>query len=384
MNRLSLSLLALALVLAACSSAGSAPTSAPTQAVESTAAVENTAAVALTAVPATVLLPTLAPAATEAVVAPASTAQPAATLGGPIVITVLPANGTAPAAGTPALPAPTAVPSTPLPTLPGGLPPTELKYRVLAAFPNLFFCDPDLYPVARGDEGALAQARFPSLQANAEEFAAIVAHNHLAGVTAFASDQQLLVYREHKKLEAVRFELAGSEYQFQLQTKDPSSGKGLLVTGRIDGTGATTAVQTQPSIATCPVCLAAQTRIDTPRGAVVVTDLRPGDLVWTVDASGARVAAPILQMVRVPVPATHQMVHLTLADGRELWASPGHPTSDGRQLGDLAAGSLLDGARILTAERVPYGQPATYDLLPASATGFYWANGILMGSTLKP
>ena len=85
----------------------------------------------------------------------------------------------------------------------------------------------------------------------------------------------------------------------------------------------------------------------------------------------------------MPVPATHQMVHLTLSDGRQLWASPGHPTSDGRVLGQLALGDMLDGARIIHLERVLYGQPATYDLLPASATGFYWANGILMGSTLK-
>ena len=116
---------------------------------------------------------------------------------------------------------------------------------------------------------------------------------------------------------------------------------------------------------------------------MAVIDLRPGDRVWTVDAAGARVAAPIAQTGHMLVPPTHQMVHLTLADGRELWASPGHPTSDGRVLGQLALGDTLDGARIIHLERVTYGQPATYYLLPAGATGFYWANGILIGSTLK-
>ena len=119
------------------------------------------------------------------------------------------------------------------------------------------------------------------------------------------------------------------------------------------------------------------------RGAVTVADLRAGDVVWTVDAAGQRVAAPILFTVRVPVPAAHQMAHLTLADGRQLWASPGHPTSDGRSLGNLVPGDRLDGSLVTAVERVPYGQPATYDLLPAGPTGFYWADGILIGSTLK-
>src|SRR5262245_8791631 len=39
--------------------------------------------------------------------------------------------------------------STPIPPIAGGLGPTELKYRVLAEFPQFFFCDPDFYPIAR-------------------------------------------------------------------------------------------------------------------------------------------------------------------------------------------------------------------------------------------
>src|SRR5687767_6835355 len=59
-------------------------------------------------------------------------------------------------------PSPTPVPSTLIPTLPSStLSPTELKYRVLEQFPDFFFCDPDFYPIARDDEMALAQRRFP-------------------------------------------------------------------------------------------------------------------------------------------------------------------------------------------------------------------------------
>jgi hypothetical protein len=85
----------------------------------------------------------------------------------------------------------------------------------------------------------------------------------------------------------------------------------------------------------------------------------------------------------VHVPATHQVIHIRLSDGRELWASPGHPTADGRALGNLQVGGYLDGAQIVLMERVHYQGGSTYDLLPSGGTGFYWANGILMGSTLK-
>jgi hypothetical protein len=76
------------------------------------------------------------------------------------------------------------------------------------------------------------------------------------------------------------------------------------------------------------------------------------------------------------------MVHLVLADGRELLASPGHRTADGRQLGSLARRDSLDGSTIVTWELVPYAGDRTYDLLPAGPTGHYWANGILLSSTL--
>jgi hypothetical protein len=77
------------------------------------------------------------------------------------------------------------------------------------------------------------------------------------------------------------------------------------------------------------------------------------------------------------------MVHLVLADGRELLASPGHRTADGRPLGLLVAGDALDGSTITRWELVPYAGDRTYDLLPAGGTGTYWANGILLASTLS-
>lgn len=296
--------------------------------------------------------------------------------------TVLPSFSTNPPPGY--TPPPTEAPPTltPIPSLPGGLGPSELKYRLLTQFPNFFFCDPDYYPIARADEKDLAWQRFPELQANVEEFKAILAHNNLTGQTTLSDDQKLLIYRDHKKLAAIPFEVTPYGYKFQMQVAK-TEGMGELVVGTIDSQGAITVEQRNSSFATCPICLAANTLIDTPNGTVKVTDIRPGTLVWTLDSAGTRIAAPVLQVGKTVVPLTHHVVHLRLADGRELWVSPGHPTADGRTLRDLHAGDRLDGSTVSLVESIRYTGLATYDLLPAGATGVYWADRVLLGSTLS-
>ncbi|MGE5373761.1 MAG: Hint domain-containing protein [Bacteroidota bacterium] len=280
-------------------------------------------------------------------------------------------------------PFPTPAPPTPLPTLAGGLSVTELKYKVLDQFPDFFFCDPDFYPVARDDEMSMARQNFPELQANQEEFQVILSHLGLGGQTTFTDEQKLQIYRDHKKLNAIFFQLVDdNRYRFQIQTGAEGQ-QGEVVTGTIEGSGSIEVSQREPGFPNCPICLAAGTLIDTPRGAVRVEELKMGDLVWTEDESGRRVIGSVVRTGHVSVPASHQMVHVSLSDGRELWASPGHPTADGRTLGELRAGDTLDGARIVQVEILPYGQAFTYDILPSGTTGFYWANGILMGSTLS-
>jgi len=272
-------------------------------------------------------------------------------------------------------------PTTILPTLASGFSPTELKYKVLDKFPDFFFCDPDFYPIAREDEASLALQRFPELQANKEEFQAIQKHTGLNGTATFSDDQKLLIYREHKKLNAIYFELSGDKYQFQIQTGAEGQ-QGTVVTATIDGEGSIDVLQKESSFPSCPICLAVGTLIDTLQGPVRVEDLRVGDQVWTLNEAGERVNATILRVASVRVPATHQMVDVTLTDGRELWASPGHPTADGQLLGDLKVGDTVDGVRIIHIDQVPYSGTATFDILPSGDTGFYWANGILLGSTL--
>ena len=303
----------------------------------------------------------------------------------PIVITGVVSTVVAETAGPPPTvgPPPTPILDTPIPSLPAAsLSPTELKYKVLAQFPDFFFCDPDFYPIAREDELSLALQRFPEMQANQEEFQAIVNHNGLSGSTAFSDDQKLTVYREHKKLDAIYFELVADRYQFQIQTGLEGQ-QGDVIKGTIDGNGTIDVQERNPGFPSCPICLAAGSLIETPNGPVAVENLEIGDSVWTVDEAGERIIGTVLELGSVRVPSTHQVIHILLSDSRELWASPGHPTADHRTLADLKAGDVLDGAQVTLVERMPYPGAATYDLLPSGGTGFYWVNGILMGSTLE-
>jgi hypothetical protein len=66
-----------------------------------------------------------------------------------------------------------------------------------------------------------------------------------------------------------------------------------------------------------------------------------------------------------------------------LEISPGHPMADGRPLSALLTGGNLDEQHaVLSVELVPYRYARTYDILPSSSTGTYFAAGALLGSTL--
>jgi hypothetical protein len=270
----------------------------------------------------------------------------------------------------------TTVPGTPLNEY-------QLKFRIFDEVGPPAFCDPDFYPVARlGGEQASALANYAQIRGNAALYSAIVEHEHLPMPPAELDDvQKLTLYRAFKKLRALVLGPAAAGYTFDYTV----DGSFMHVKGTVqtDGTTSVTS-KTQGSRPACPICLSAATLISTPAGNVVVTAIRVGTLVWTQAADGSRVAAQVIEVGSAPVPAGHLMVHLTLADGRQLWASPGHRTADGRPLGSLGVGDVIDGSRVSGWELVPYAADHTYDLLPAGTTGFYWANGVLLGSTLSP
>ncbi|TMD73771.1 MAG: hypothetical protein E6I81_03395 [Chloroflexi bacterium] len=260
---------------------------------------------------------------------------------------------------------------------------TQLKFAVMDAVGRPVYCDPDFYPIAReGGEQASAISTYPQMKADAETYAAIVAHEHLP-YADLTDAQKLVVYRAWKLLRALNLTQGGSGYSFQYRIQ-PSAGKYQMVGGtvRVDGV-VTISSRTAVGAPNCPICLAASTLIATPHGQMRVTDVRVGQVVWTQTADGRRIAEPAIEVGSMPVPQGHLMVHLVLADGRELLASPGHRTADGRALGDLQKGDELDGSTITHWALVPYAGERTYDLLPAGPTGRYWANGILLSSTLS-
>ena len=259
---------------------------------------------------------------------------------------------------------------------------TELKYLLLDAYPDYFWCDSDFYPVARaGQEQQNAIDQFSAIQSNTEEFSQILKHLNLHDQTTLTNEQELLIYREYKKLnDIITIIPSGSVYTFSLRT---GQGQGFLITGTISLTGKISEGGRTVSFNTCPVCLPTGTLIDTPQGQIAVEKLLPGMMVWTANEAGRKILSVILKTSSIPIPADWMLVKLTLSDGRSVTASLGHPSADMRALGDHQVGDTLDGSIIVLIEQIVYSGTATYDILPAGATGFYWADGVLLGSTLK-
>jgi hypothetical protein len=213
-----------------------------------------------------------------------------------------------------------------------------------------------------------------------------VAHLGIDASATPSATQVLAIDREWKMLRALVLQPVDGVYAFDYVAASAAGAQqGWHVAGTIDAEGAIHLTRRDPSgPPPCPICLSRGTLIATPDGPTADEDLRVGMAVWTADPSGRRLAVEVLLVGSTPVPAAHQMVHLVLTDGRTLEASPGHPLPDGRRLGDLQPGDLVDRARVVTAELVPYAGGATFDLLPSGPTGAYWANGILLLSTLRP
>lgn len=143
-----------------------------------------------------------------------------------------------------------------------------------------------------------------------------------------------------------------------------------------------------PENGTCPkgcpecVCASPDTPIATPSGPQPIASLRAGDLVYSMHR-GQRVAVPLRSTQRIATHA-HHVVSVELVTGVTLQVSAPHPTADGRTFGELDAGSTLGGVAIRRVEIVPYRYDFTYDILPASDSGTYFAGGVLIGTTMAP
>lgn len=267
------------------------------------------------------------------------------------------------------------------PTTPAVYSMPELKYRLIANFPDLFFVDPDYWPIQReGQERKNAVEQFAAIRADGSEFRAILDYLSLQDKQEYTDEEKLLVYRQHKRLNlGVQMTASDNGYQFTLRVKE---GQGERIEGTITLSGTIKVLKREPSINVYPICLTQGTLIDTPDGPVPVEQLRNGMTVWTFDRAGRQTPAIVVRTSSTPVPPSFQVVRIRLSDGRTVSASPGHPTAEGRLLGDYVAGDRLDGAFVEVVELMNYDGGATCDLLPWGTTGVYRANGVLLKSTL--
>jgi hypothetical protein len=256
----------------------------------------------------------------------------------------------------------------------------QLEYRLFSNFPNLFWCDPDSYPVAR-DEQPQAIALFTTIRADQAEFSAILEFLRLTNKTDYTDGDKLLIYKEHKKLNyAAQLTAADGAYNFNLRV---DRGQGERIEGIIKTSGEVQITKREVSVNTCPICLAVGTLIDTPEGGIPVEQLAKGMLVYSLDTAGNRIVTEILDTSATPVPVFFKIIKVELNDGRTLTASPEHPTAGGIAVVEYKAGDELDGAQIISSNFITYESSRTYDILPSGTTGLYWANGILLKSTLK-
>ena len=124
-------------------------------------------------------------------------------------------------------------------------------------------------------------------------------------------------------------------------------------------------------------CNSPYTMISTPDGPVPIREIKPGDIVL----NKYKKPVPVIKVCRVRAEG-HMICRLKLDNGATLEISPGHPIADGQRINDLKEGDRIDGILIVKKEIIPYKYKYTYDILPDSRFGIYWANGVGLKSTL--
>ncbi|MEO1450130.1 MAG: Kazal-type serine protease inhibitor domain-containing protein [Bacteroidota bacterium] len=129
-------------------------------------------------------------------------------------------------------------------------------------------------------------------------------------------------------------------------------------------------------------CLSPTVCIDAPGGGIELWTLTRGDSVFSLDEAGREVVVPVMDLQKVPVGEEHRLVHLTMNDGSSLMASPMHPIADGRLLGDIHPGDIIEGREVKTRtwRKTPSG--FTMDLLPLGPTSVYRIGGYWYQTTM--
>jgi hypothetical protein len=267
----------------------------------------------------------------------------------------------------------------------GSLSDGALRVSLIDQLGPLWYCDRDSYPVAR-DEQAAALAGYATMAADTAVFPAVAAKLGIDPASTPTDAQKLSLYQLWKSASAVSLDPDGSDrfrFDYLAQPVEGAS-QGTRTQGTIDSHGVLTIEQQAPANAPmCPICLSIGTLIRAPSGAFAVDRLRIGDVIWTLDRGGRRVTGSVIAIGSTPAPAGHRVIRLTLADGRSVTASLGHPLADGRTMGDLHVGDTVDGSAVTGVDNLAYAGGATYDLVVSGETGIYLAGGIPLRSTLR-
>ena len=262
----------------------------------------------------------------------------------------------------------------------------QLRLLVIQQFGERWYCDPDEYPVSHGTEQERAIERFDEMVAEGVIYKAIAAKLGINVAGALTDAQKVAIYHLWKVALSIPFDPVGEgRYRFDYTSAPLGGGvQGLRTMGIVSADGSI-AIEQQAAASepNCPICLARGTRIDGPAGSIAVQDLRLGDPIWTLDAAGRRVPGTVIALGSTTAPADHHVIRLTLADGRSVSASPGHPLADGREFGSLEVGDLVDGSAVVSLQAIPYFGRETFDLVASGETGIYLSDGIPLASTLR-
>ena len=166
----------------------------------------------------------------------------------------------------------------------------ELKYHLLENVGTFFYCDPDYYPVVHeGIEQKHAIEQYPEIQNNTLEFQAILNHTDQMASPHFSAEQKLLIYREHKKLNAIHLSPHQDIYKFKLRVSE-KYGHIFEIEGFIDENKSIDIVKKKPSF-NCPIYIRGNALIDTHDGNIAAKQIHQGMTVWTIDTSDSRIAA---------------------------------------------------------------------------------------------
>jgi hypothetical protein len=127
----------------------------------------------------------------------------------------------------------------------------QLRYVLLGHYPDFAYCDPDYYPVARGDEQSAADAWWAGVNHTSPEVRTIIARHGFS--EPLTGDQRLVAYRDHKKLSVITMTTVSGGYEYELSTGMPGGRPDHTVTGVVTLDGTVHERSRRPRPGSCPI-----------------------------------------------------------------------------------------------------------------------------------